>query len=149
LEERFPEDTIVRFNYLPTLRAQVALDARDGATHAIEALAPAAPYELGVSGNSTYWTSAYPVYVRGQAFLAARRGPEAAAEFEKILEWEGVLVNEPIVALAHLGLARSFVLTSETKQSRAAYEAFFALWKDADPSIPLLLSARAEYAKLL
>jgi len=149
LEERFPEDTIVRFNYLPTLRAQVALDARDGATHAIEALAPAAPYELGVSGNSTYWTNAYPVYVRGQAFLAARRGPEAAAEFEKILEWEGVLVNEPIVALAHLGLARSFVLTSETKQSRAAYEAFFALWKDADPSIPLLLSARAEYAKLL
>ncbi len=148
LEKRFSEDTIVRFNYLPTLRAQLALNAPGGATKALDALAPASPYELGISGNSTFWTNAYPVYVRGQAFLAARRGPEAAAEFQKILEWEGVVVNEPIGALTYLGLARSFALASETQKSRAAYSAFFTLWKDADPSIPLLLSARAEYAKL-
>ncbi len=148
LEERYPEDTIVRFNYLPTLRAQFALGAPDGATRALEALVRATPYELGVSGNSTYWTNAYPVYVRGQAFLAARRGPEAAAEFEKILEWEGVVINEPIVALAHLGRARAFALASETEKARSSYNAFFSLWKDADSNIPVLITARAEYAKL-
>jgi serine/threonine protein kinase/tetratricopeptide (TPR) repeat protein len=148
LERRFPEDTIVRFNYLPTLHAQMALHTTGGATRASEGLKLAEPYELGVSGSSTFWTNAYPVYVRGQALLAARRGPEAAAEFEKILEWPGVVVNEPIGVLAHLGSARAFAMEGETSKSRAAYEDFFNLWKDADPGIPLLLAARAEYAKL-
>ena len=148
LEKRFPEDTIVRFNYLPTLRAQTDLHTVGGATRASEALMSAEPYELGVPGSSTFWTNAYPVYVRGQALLAARRGPEAAAEFEKILEWPGVVVNEPIGVLAHLGSARAFAMEGDTGKSRAAYEEFFNLWKDADPGIPLLLAARAEYAKL-
>jgi tetratricopeptide (TPR) repeat protein/predicted Ser/Thr protein kinase len=148
LEKRFPEDTIVRFNYLPTLRAQMALHGAGGAARASEALKLAEPYELGVPGSSTFWTNAYPVYVRGQALLAARRGPEAAAEFEKILEWPGVVVNEPIGVLAHLGSARAFAMEGDTGKSRAAYEEFFNLWKDADAGIPLLLTARAEYAKL-
>jgi tetratricopeptide (TPR) repeat protein len=148
LERRFPEDTIVRFNYLPALRAQLALNTPNGSAKAIEALAAATPYELGLSGSSTFWTNLYPVYVRGQALLTARKGTEAAAEFQKILDWPGVVVNEPIGALAHLGLARSFALAGDTAKSRAAYEDFFTLWKDADPSVPLLLSARAEYVKV-
>ncbi len=148
LEKRYPEDTVVRLNYLPTLRAQIILNGANGATRAIEALAPAATYELGVPGSSTFWTNVYPVYVRGQAFLAAGKGAEAAAEFQKILDWPGVVVNEPIGALAYLGVARAHALRGDTAKSRAAYEAFFTLWKDADPKIPVLLSSRAEYAKL-
>ena len=136
LEKRFPEDTVVRFNYLPTLRAQLALNTPNGAAKAVEALAPASPYELGVPGSSTFWTNFYPIYIRGQALLVAHRGSEAAAEFQKILDWPGVVVNEPIGALAHLGFARSLALAGDTTKSRAAYNAFFTFWKDADPKYP-------------
>jgi eukaryotic-like serine/threonine-protein kinase len=160
LQKRFPDDTVVRFNYLPTLHAQLFLDAPDrspnlspehspeNAAKAIQALAVASPYELGVPGNSTFWTNLYPVYVRGQAFLAGRQGPQASAEFQKILDWRGVVANEPIGALAHLGLARSYALTGDKAKSRAAYNDFFTLWKDADPNIPILQQARAEFGKL-
>jgi eukaryotic-like serine/threonine-protein kinase len=148
LAKRFPDDTIVRFNYLPTLHAQIALNSPGGAARAVEALAVASPYELGVSGNSTYWTSLYPVYIRGQAFLAAHQGIQAAAEFQKIADWPGIVVNEPIGALAHLGLARSYALAGDAPKSRAAYDAFFTLWKDADADIPILKQARAEYSKI-
>ncbi len=148
LEKRLPEDTVVRFNYLPALRGQLALNTPGGAAKAVEALASASPYELGVPGSSTFWTSFYPIYIRGQALLVAHRESEAAAEFQKILNWPGVVVNEPIGALAELGLARSFALAGDTTKSRAAYNAFFTLWKDADPNIPVLIAARAEYAKL-
>jgi Tfp pilus assembly protein PilF len=148
LAKRFPDDTIVRFNYLPTLHAQIALNSPGGAARAVEALAIASPYELGVSGNSTYWTSLYPVYIRGQAFLAVHQGIQAAAEFQKIVDWPGIVVNEPIGALAHLGLARSYALAGDAPKSRAAYDAFFTLWKDADVDIPILKQARAEYSKI-
>jgi eukaryotic-like serine/threonine-protein kinase len=148
LEKRFPEDTVVRFNYLPTLRGQLALNGANGTAKAVEALGGALPYELGVAGNSTFWTNLYPIYIRGQALLAARRGTEAEAEFQKILNWPGVVVNEPIGALAQLGLARSVALGGDRTKSRAAYDAFFALWKNADSNIPVLLAARSEYAKL-
>ncbi len=148
LAKRFPDDTVMRFNYLPTLHAQIALNSPGGAARAVEALAIALPYELGVSGNSTYWTSLYPVYVRGQAFLAARQGIQAAAEFQKIVDWPGIVVNEPIGALAHLGLARSYALAGDTSKSRRAYENFLNLWKDADPEIPILRQAKAEYSKI-
>ncbi|MGB6599184.1 MAG: protein kinase [Candidatus Acidiferrum sp.] len=148
LEKRFPEDTVVRFNYLPTLRGQLALNAPGGTAKALGALASASPYELGVPGSSTFWTNFYPIYIRGQALLVAHRGTEAAAEFQKILNWPGVVVNEPIGALGQLGLARSFALAGDTAKSRAAYNAFFTLWKDADPNIPVLIAARAEYVKL-
>ena len=90
----------------------------------------------------------YPIYLRGEAYLAGRRGNEAAAEFQKILDHRGVVVNEPIAALAHLGLARAHTLQGDTAKARAAYQDFLTLWKDADPDIPILKQAKAEYAKL-
>jgi tetratricopeptide (TPR) repeat protein/predicted Ser/Thr protein kinase len=148
LAKRFPDDTIVRFNYLPTLRAQLALNTPNNAAIAVEALAVASPYELGVPGNSTFWTNLYPIYVRGQAFLASHQGTQAAAEFQKILDWPGVVVNEPIGALARLGLARSYAAQGDITKARAGYTDFFTLWKDADPGIPLLAAAKFEDANL-
>jgi eukaryotic-like serine/threonine-protein kinase len=148
LEKRFPEDTIVRFNYLPTLRAQLALIDPNGAPKAIEALAVASSYELGIPGGSTFWTNLYPVYVRGEAYLAAHQGVQATAEFQKILDWPGVAVNEPIAALALLGQARAYLQTGDVQKGREAYERFFALWKDADGDVPVLHVARWEYQKL-
>ena len=149
LQKRFPEDTIVRFNYLPTIRAQLALAVPNNGTKAVDALVAAAPYELGVPGSSTFWTNLYPVYVRGEALLAAQQGIRAAAEFQKILDWPGVVVNEPIAALAHLGLARSYALSGTAPKSEAAYQDFLRLWKDADPDIPILIAAKSEYATLM
>jgi serine/threonine protein kinase/tetratricopeptide (TPR) repeat protein len=146
LAQRFAENTVVQFNYLPTVRAQLALRGGDY-SKAIEALQTAAPYELGVQGN--FFTAAmYPVYVRGQAYLAAHQGGEAAAEFQKILNHRGVVRSEPIGALAHLGLARAYSMQGDTPKARAAYNDFLTLWKDADPDIPILRAARAEFAKL-
>jgi serine/threonine protein kinase len=148
LGKRFPEDTVVQFNYLPTIHAQLAL-SRNDSSKAIAALQAAAPYELGspISGGA-FSPALYPVYVRGEAYLAARQGSEAAAEFQKILDWRGVVLNEPIGALAHLGLARAFVLQGDATKARIAYQDFLALWKDADADIPILRQAKAEYAKL-
>jgi hypothetical protein len=148
LDKRFPEDTIVRFNYLPTLRAQIALGLPGNGAKAVEGLAVASPYELGVPGSNTLRTNLYPVYVRGEALLDSHQGSAAAAEFQKILDWPGVFVNEPIGALAHLGLARSYALTGDAAKSRAAYNDFLTIWKDADPDIPVLLQAKSEFAKL-
>jgi eukaryotic-like serine/threonine-protein kinase len=141
LAKRFPEDTVVQFNYLPTIHAQLALD-RNQASKAIETLRAATPYELGQGGGL------YPVYVRAEAYLAAHRGSEAATEFQKILDQRGVVLNGPIGALAHLGLARAHSMQGDIAKARAAYKDFFALWKDADPDIPILVAAKAEYAKL-
>jgi tetratricopeptide (TPR) repeat protein len=160
LQKRFPDDTVVRFNYLPTLNAQLFLNAADrspdrssdplpeNAAKAVQALTVASPYELGIPGNSTFWTNLYPVYVRGEAFLASHQGVQAAAEFQKIVDRRGVVANEPIGALAHLGLARSYALAGDAAKSRTAYNAFLALWKDADPNIPILKEANSESAKL-
>jgi ATP/maltotriose-dependent transcriptional regulator MalT len=86
--------------------------------------------------------------VRGEAYLAARQGSEAATEFQKILDWRGVVLNEPIGALAHLGLARAYAMQGDTAKARAAYQDFLTLRKNADPDIPVLIAAKAEYAKL-
>ena len=148
LAKRFPEDTVAEFNYLPTLRAQLALDRQDSKS-AIEALTAAAPYELGEPGQAFFaFLNLYPVYVRGEAYLAARQGGDAAREFRKILDHPGIVWNEPIGALAHLGLARAYALEGDTAKARSAYEAFLALWKDADPNIPIFKEAKADYAKL-
>jgi len=148
LGKTFPEDTIVQFNYLPTLRAKSAVN-RGNTSEAIETLRAATPYELGQTTFSTYgWNAMYPVFVRGEAYLAAHQGGEAAAEFLKILNHPGTVVNQPIGALAHLGLARAYVLQGDTAKAKAAYQDFLTLWKDADPDIPILKQARAEYAKL-
>jgi Tfp pilus assembly protein PilF/predicted Ser/Thr protein kinase len=148
LDARFPEDTVVRFNYLPALHAQMALNSPGNSAKAIETLAPASAYELGIPGNATFWTNLYPVYIRGEAYLAAHEGAQAAAEFKKIVDWRGVVASEPIGALAHLGLARAYALAGDKTKSRAAYETFLKLWKDADPDIPILQQAKIEYAHL-
>jgi len=146
LAKRFPENTIVQFNYLPTIHAAAALQG-GSTTKAIEALVPVAPYELGSVGQ-TFSFALYPVYLRGEAYLAAHQGSAAAAEFQKILDHPGAVQNEPIGALAHLGLARAYALSGESVKSRTACQNFLAHWKDADPDIPILKEAKAEYAKL-
>jgi eukaryotic-like serine/threonine-protein kinase len=148
LAKRFPEDTLVQFNYLPTLLAQLAL-SRNDASKAVEALQAAAPYELGDPTEAFTFLSLYPVYVRGEAYLAGHQETGAsAAEFQKILDHPGVVFNEPIGALAHLGSARAHASQGDTARARAAYQDFLALWKDADPDIPILKEAKTEYAKL-
>jgi eukaryotic-like serine/threonine-protein kinase len=148
LARRFPEDTIVQFNYLQTLRAKLAL-SKGKASEAIEILSAATPYELGQTTSSTCgWTALYPIYVRGEAYLASHQGSEAAAEFQKILDHRGIVLNEPIGALAHLQLGRAYSLQGDAAKARAAYQDFLALWKDADPDIPILIAAQSEYAKL-
>ena len=146
LAKRFPEDTIVQFNYLPSIEAATALH-EGSATKAIEALVPTGAYELGSAGLS-FSFPLYPVYLRGEACLAAHQGSAAAPEFQKILDHPGVVQNGLIGAISHLGLARAFALQGDTAKSRAAYKDFLNLWKNADPDIPILKEAKAEYAKL-
>ncbi len=141
LGNRFPEHTIIQFNYLPTIRAQLALN-RDGAAKAIEILQPTGPYELSESGRL------YPVYVRGEVYLAAHQGSEAAVEFQKILGHRGIVVNSPIGVLAHLQLGRAYAVQGDTAKAKVAYQDFLTLWKDADPEIPILQQAKLEFAKL-
>jgi len=147
-EKGFAEDTDVQFNYLPTLRAKLAL-MHSNPQQALNDLELAAPYELGLPAGGFYnWPNMYPVYVRGEAYLVAHRGSEAAAEFQKILGHRGIVLNEPISALAHLQLGRAYAVQGDTAKARAAYQDFLALWKHADPDIPILKEAKAEYAKL-
>jgi hypothetical protein len=117
------------------------------ANAAIQTLAPAAPYELGTAALDA-GISLYPVYVRGEAYLAARQGPAAVAEFQKIIDHPGVVQNELIGALAHLGQGRAYALSGETTKAHAAYQAFFTLWKDSDADVPLLQQAKTEYGRL-
>jgi tetratricopeptide (TPR) repeat protein/predicted Ser/Thr protein kinase len=156
LARRFPEDTIVQFNYLPSIHAAIALQ-EGSASRAIEALVPATPYELGSCGWPFTFVL-YPIYLRGEAYVAAQQGSAAAAEFQKILDHPSVVMNEQIGSLAHLGMARAYALEAQSAQgadadaarakARAAYQDFLTLWKDADPGIPVLIAARAEYEKL-
>jgi eukaryotic-like serine/threonine-protein kinase len=148
LSKRFPESTIVQFNYLPTLRAKIAL-RRSDPQEALALLGAASPYELGLPALDFHnWPNLYPVYVRGEAYLAAHQGSKAEAEFQKILDHRGIVLNEPIGALAHLQLGRAYAMQGDTAKSRAAYQDFLTLWKDPDPDIPILKQAKAEYAKL-
>ena len=139
LAKHYPRDTLVQFVFLPIIHAQLAI-SRGDSVEAIEALRSAEPYELAFS--------LFPLYVRGEAHLTAHQGREAAAEFQKVLDHRGAVGNEPIGALAHLGLARAYLLQGESTKALAAYKDFLALWKDADPDIPVLKQAKAEYAKL-
>jgi eukaryotic-like serine/threonine-protein kinase len=140
LAKRFPEDTIVQFEYLPMIHAAAALQS-GSANKALEALVPASPYELGSTVNL------YPVYLRGEAYLAAHQGSAAAAEFQKIIDHRGIVLNEPIGALAHLQIGRAYAMQGDTAKAKAAYQDFLTLWKDADPDIPMLKQAKTEYAK--
>lgn len=148
LAKRFPEDTIAQCNYLPTLRAKLALE-HSNPQLAIAMLAPANSCELGLPAYSYYnWPNLYPVYLRGEAYLAAQSGANAAAEFQKILAHRGIVLNEPIGALAYLGLGRAYLLSRDRGKARDAYQDFLALWKDADSDIPVFRQALSEFSKL-
>jgi DNA-binding winged helix-turn-helix (wHTH) protein/predicted Zn-dependent protease len=149
LESRFPEDTSVRFSYMPSLRGLIALNHGEPA-RAIEQLQTAVPYELAVPGIDYYFFfgGLYPSYLRGEAYLAAHKGAEAAAEFQKILDHRGIVVSDSIGALAHLQLARTYAMSGDVARAKSAYQDFLTLWKEADPDIPILKQAQAEYAKL-
>jgi DNA-binding winged helix-turn-helix (wHTH) protein/tetratricopeptide (TPR) repeat protein len=145
---KFHEDTVVQINYLPTLRAKLAL-RHFNSQQALDLLETAVPYELGLPAYSDYnWPNLYPVYVRGEAYLAAHQGREAASEFQKILDHRNIVLNELIGALAHLEIGRAYATEGDSNKAKAAYEDFLTLWKDADPDIPILKEAKAEYAKL-
>jgi len=146
--KQFPLNTVLRGYWLPTIRAAIALD-RDKPSEAVETLQACLPYELGYPNPEVeVGRYLYPVYVRGQAYLLIHRGSEGLAEFQKFLDRRSVAVNSPLGALTRLGLARAYNLLGENAKSRAAYEDFFHLWKDADPDIPILAQARAEYSRL-
>jgi len=149
LEKRFPEDTSVKFSYLPVLRARMALNHSDP-SKAIELLQIAVPYELGVPQSTFFgfFGALYPVYVRGEAYLALHQGAEAAAEFQKIIDHPGVVLNDPVAVLARLQLGRAYALAGDKNKAKAAYQDFLTRWRDADPDIPILKQARMEFAKL-
>ena len=148
LAKRFPLDTLVRSLSVPTIEAQIAIDQNNPA-RGIELLQAASPIELSVSsGGAGINSCMYPVYVRGQAYLSAKQGTAAVVEFQKIIDHRGLVENCPTGALAHLGLARAYVLAGDNAKAHAAYNDFLTLWKDADPDIPILKDAKAEAASL-
>jgi tetratricopeptide (TPR) repeat protein len=150
LGKRFPLDTHMQLLWLPTIQAQLALDRRNpaGAVALLPSGTKAARIELGAIPFLPNVSCLQSVYLRGQAYLAAGDGSSAAVEFQKILDHKGIVWNCPTGALAHLGLARAAALAGDKEKARAAYTAFLALWKDADPVIPILKQAKMEYAKL-
>ncbi|MGA7225271.1 MAG: hypothetical protein WBX16_20605 [Candidatus Acidiferrales bacterium] len=157
LRKRFPLDTQMQALWLPAIQAQLALDKKNPAA-ALNTLQAASPIELGIIQFVTNSSCLYHVYVRGEAYLAAGQGSAAAAEFQKILDHNGIVWNCWTGALARLGVARANALQAKTSQGAdadaarvralAAYKDFLTLWKDADPEIPILKEAKAEYAKL-
>jgi len=151
LEKRYPQDTSVQFSYLPALRALEALNQGDAAK-ALEMTQVATPYDLAVPGTAFYagsfFGAMYPVYVRGLAYSRLGRHREAAAEFQKILDHPGIVLNDPIGPMARLQLARASSASGDRAKSIAAYKDLFALWKDADPDVPVVQQAKAEFARL-
>ena len=146
LDKTFPLDTLVQRYWLPTIRAGVALERKDP-NRAIELLKVASTIELSsITADLTVFLC--PVYLRGEAYLMLHDGNRAAAEFQKFIDHRGLVVNFPWGALARLGLARAYAMQGDTAKARAAYQDFLTLWKDADPDIPILKEAKAEYAKL-
>src|ERR1700685_628209 len=146
LAKRYSENTLVQFNYLPVIRGQIALLSKNP-TQAIKLLRDARRYELGQPAEAIS-LNVYPAFVRGEAYLAARDGSAALPEFQKILDNPGMSLNEPIAALAHLGLARASVLKGDDDKAQSFYRDFLQQWKDADPEIPVLKQAKAEYLKV-
>jgi tetratricopeptide (TPR) repeat protein len=144
---RFPHNTIIQAVWAPAIRAQLDLNRGNG-VKAVDELQPAKAYELGEGIGSLNFVCVLPAYLRGESYLAAKQGAEAAAEFKKILDHRGLVASCWTGALARLGVARGKALSGDKAGARVAYQDFLALWKDADPDLPLLKQAKAEYAKL-
>ncbi len=148
LQKRFPEDTFVKFTYVPVVRASIALDLGKP-SESVEWLQDALRYELAPNGLTLFYLGGlHSAYVRGQALTAEHRYAEATTEFQKILNHRGIVGSDPISALAHLQLGKVYTSLGDKAKAKAAYEAFLKLWKDADPDVPLLRRAKAEYDRL-
>jgi len=146
LEKSFPSDIILKLYWLPTINAAIELSKGNSPGAAVE-LEAAAPYELG-QPPPLQLGPLYPPYLRGEAYLLSRNAAAAAAEFQKLLDHRGIMINFPTGALAHLEIARAYAMTGDTAKAKAAYQDFFSLWKDADANVPVLIAAKAEYGKL-
>jgi serine/threonine protein kinase/tetratricopeptide (TPR) repeat protein len=146
LSQKFPVNTTLNNYWLPTIRAAIELDNKHP-TKAIELLQKTQAYELGDPPPFQQGTL-YPVYIRGQCYLLLDKGQEAADQFKTMLENAGIVRNFPLLALAHLGIARAYARSNNKEKSRAAYRDFLKLWKAADADVPVLLQAQAEYAKM-
>jgi predicted Zn-dependent protease len=146
LNREFPVHTIVQGYWLPCIRAAIAINAKKPAD-ALQILQNASAYELGQSQPFQFGMM-YPVYLRGQAYLQAGQGKEAMLEFQRIIDDRGIILNFPMGALSRLGLARSYALQGDAAKSRAAYQDFLSIWREADSDVPILKETKAEYAKL-
>jgi eukaryotic-like serine/threonine-protein kinase len=147
LQKAEPTNTYLKVYWSPVIEASIAMD-QQAPDQAILALEPSLPYELGSPPPVASTTMVYPAYIRGLAYLAQKNGTAAAAEFQKFLDHPGVVGNFLLGSLAHLQLARAYVIAGDTAKAKAAYQDFLALWKGADPDVPILKEAKAEYAKL-
>jgi tetratricopeptide (TPR) repeat protein len=144
LERTYAANTLLKVYWLPTINAAIAVN-EGNSSQALLDLEPAAPYELGEPSFINYL---YPAYVRGQAYLLAHNGTAAAGEFQKLLDHRGIVQNFVTGSLAHLQIGRAYAMAGDTPKAKAAYQDFFTLWKDADPDIPVLKQAKAEYTRL-
>jgi tetratricopeptide (TPR) repeat protein len=140
-----PRDTLVQGFWLPTITAAIALGQND-ARRAIEVLEPSSKYERAIT--YTLGGSLYPAYVRGEAYLRAGLWPKAVAEFQKVIDQRGLVLNVIVGAVSHLQLGRAKALAGDREGARRAYDRFFDIWKEADPDVPILKSARKEASKL-
>jgi hypothetical protein len=145
LAKTYPTSTLLKTYWLSTINAAIEI-SKGNSSQAIVELEAAAPYELGTAESSI--SNLYPAYVRGQAYLSAHNGTAAAAEFQKLLDHRGIVGHSVTGSLAHLQIGRAYSMAGDTAKAKAAYRDFFTLWKDADPDIPILKQAKAEYAKL-
>jgi hypothetical protein len=146
LERNNPSNTVLKLYWLPTLKAAIELNQGHSA-EALVLLEAAAPYELGEPPPFELG-SMYPAFLRGQVYLALGNGAAAAAEFQKLLDHPGIVLNAVTGALAHLELGRAYAMSGDRTKAQSAYKDLLTLWKDADPDIPILREAKAEYAKL-
>jgi eukaryotic-like serine/threonine-protein kinase len=150
LEQRYAEDTHVRFSVVPTIRAIVAI-GRGNPNKAVDLLGAASHYELGFLGCCSvgFVGSLYPIYARGEAYLASNRGSEAAGEFERILYYRGLAGSNPIGVLAHWRRGKALAMAKQDLEAKVEYERFLSFWREADPQVPILRRVQAEYRKLL
>jgi tetratricopeptide (TPR) repeat protein len=146
LKKSEPSNTFLKVYWFPVIEASMAI-AQRAPDRAVIALEPSLPYELGNPSPEIAGTL-HPAYLRGLAYLAEKNGPAAAAEFQKLLDHQGIVQNFLLGSLAHLQIGRAYAMSGDRRKAKTAYQDFFALWKDADPDIPILKEAKAEYAKL-
>ncbi len=149
LAKRFPQDTLVQFTYLPLLKALASLQRLQSA-ESVSLLQTTLPFEFATPGTNFFgfFGGLYPAYVRGQSYLSLRKGEEAAAEFQKIIDHPGVVYADPIGALAYLEVGRACALSGNGARAKSAYQEFLSLWRDADPGISVYKQAKVEYARL-